>query len=151
LTGHAPHHEVPDAERFDLIMRRSDGWVTVACTDLHWRETWGQVAPGVVNGQNVRVPLRASIGLTRQALFHMVETKTGDIGEKLWSILKGQEKDTRVNNPVRENGFVRRMAESMAEADKIDRGPGIESHVPMLENVDQPMPKQMTSSDVRVG
>lgn len=145
------NHEVPDAERFDLIIRRSDGWVTVACTDLHWREVWGEVVPDVVNGQVVRVPLRASIGLTRGALFHMVETKAGDIGDKLISLLKGEDKDTRIHNPVQEDGLVRRMAEKLGQKDRIDRAAGIESHVPMLENVDQPMPKQMTSSDVRVG
>ncbi|MCZ7669031.1 MAG: hypothetical protein M5U34_18485 [Chloroflexi bacterium] len=47
-------HEVPDAERFDLLLRPGDGLVTLACTDLHWREMWGQtIAP----------PLEATVGL----------------------------------------------------------------------------------------
>ncbi len=147
--GGLGRHEVPDAERFDLLLRKQDGLVTLACTDLHWREMWGQV---------IAPPLVATIGLNLQ--------QKAELGqEKLGSVFKKAAKDGRRDyNPI---GYIERLAEDLAQDDEelILRAKGTEAHVPMLNNVQQvavggdgqtvvvtqgtSTEHEMTSSDVR--
>lgn len=147
--GGLGRHEVPDAERFDLLLRKQDGLVTLACTDLHWREMWGQV---------IEPPLVATIGLNLQ--------QKAELGqEKLGSVFKKAAKDGRRDyNPI---GYIERLAEDLAHNDEelILRAKGTEAHVPMLNNVQQvtvgddgqtivvtqgtSTEHEMTSSDVR--
>jgi hypothetical protein len=149
--GGLGRHEVPDAERFDLLLRKKDGLVTLACTDLHWREMWGQtIAP----------PLVATIGLNWQQ-----KTELGQ--EKLGNVFKKAAKDGRRDyNPI---GYIERLAEDLAQDDGelTLRAKGTEAHVPMLNNVQQvavgadgqtlmvtkgtSTEHEMTSSDVRKG
>jgi hypothetical protein len=145
-------HEVPDAERFDMLINKNDGRVVLACTDLHWRESWGQV---------VDPPLEATIGLTQK---HKM-----DLGrEKLFKFFKGGEKAVRPRyNPL---GYISRLAERLAQDDEaaITRAKGTEAHVPTLNNIQQVKlddeneeliitnrgtrsVHEMTSSDVRLG
>ncbi|MCA9875110.1 MAG: hypothetical protein KC441_15680, partial [Anaerolineales bacterium] len=119
--GGLGRHEVPDAERFDLLLRKKDGLVTLACTDLHWREMWGQV---------IEPPLVATIGLNLQQKAELGE-------EKLGSVFKKAAKDARRDyNPI---GYIERLAEDLAQDDEelITRAKGTEAHVPMLNNVQQ--------------
>lgn len=129
-------HEVPDAERFDLLVRKQDGKVGLACTDLHWRESWGVAT---------QTPLMATIGLTRATKIKLAREQISD----LWSSVWGQKahEDDRVYNPLE---FVRRRAKREARYDDfIVRGKGTEAHLPMLQNVEAE--ERMTSSDVRKG
>jgi len=147
--GGLGRHEVPDAERFDLLLRKKDGRVTLACTDLHWREMWGQV---------IEPPLVGTIGLNLQQKAELGE-------EKLGSVFKKAAKDTRRDyNPI---GYIERLAEDLAQDNEEEtlRAKGTEAHVPMLNNVQQvalgadgqtievtkgtSTEHEMTSSDVR--
>jgi hypothetical protein len=136
-------HEVPDAERFDLLIRKSDGRVTLACTDLHWRETWGQVEPDKI--------LEATLGLGLQTTLDLAKEQM----EKMWAVWKRQEKKdhTRPYNPII---YVERLAESLGKEQVGSvRAKGSEAHLPALHNVTQTddgsRPPRMTSSDVRLG
>lgn len=135
-------HEVPDAERFDMLIRRADGYVTLACTDLHWREVWGEATSS---------PLKATLGLGREAKLKLAEEEMG----KLFDTWKGEKQldHDRIYNPMR---FIERLAEERGkEQAGIQRAKGTEAHLPMLHNVEQRYeegkPPRMTSSDVRLG
>ncbi len=137
-------HEVPDAERFDLLIRKSDGWVSLACTDLHWRETWGIVEENKL--------LRATLGLGLETIFKLAEENLG----KLWDTWKG-EKQAEHKRPYNPLEHIIRTAETIGKKQgKITkREKGLESHLPALHNVTQTddgnRPPRMTSSDVRLG
>ena len=135
-------HEVPDAERFDMLIRRADGYVTLACTDLHWREVWGETTGS---------PLRATLGLGRAAKLKLAGAEMG----KLWDTWTGEKQldHDRIYNPMR---FIERLAEERGkEQAGVQRAKGTEAHLPMLHNVEQRTeegkPPRMTSSDVRLG
>jgi hypothetical protein len=136
-------HEVPDAERFDMIIRRKDGRVLLACTDLHWREVWARVLPGKI--------LRATLGMPRETAIQLAREKWSETWNEIWSHsqhLEGKSLPTNcVNNPV--EPFIRRLAER--EATVIIKAGGTEAHIPSLHNVEQRRPAVMTSSDVRLG
>ncbi len=142
ISGGLNKHEVPDAERFDLLIRQRDGVVTLACTDLHWRETWGRV---------VGEPLRATVGLNRETVLELAKEKLGG----LWGTWRREKKleHKRPYNPIE---YIGRMAETLAkpEGDTV-RGKGNEAHLPAMHNVEQVVepgkPPRMTSSDVRLG
>lgn len=135
-------HEVPDAERFDMLIRRIDGYVTLACTDLHWREVWGEATGS---------PLQATLGLGREAKLKLAQEGMG----KLFGTWKGEKQldHDRVYDPIR---FIERLAEERGkEQAGVQRAKGTEAHLPMLHNVEQRTeegkPPRMTSSDVRLG
>ncbi len=133
-------HEVPDAERFDLLIRRNDGATTLACTDLHWRETWGQVKKGE--------PLEATLGLS-------AETKI-KLAKEAWGKLFKRDEEVDHKRPYSPLKYIHRLAETLGkEAVSSVRAKGAEAHLPALQNVetnDRPdRPPRMTSSDVRLG
>lgn len=129
-------HEVPDAERFDLLIRKQDGKVGLACTDLHWRESWGVA---------LETPIVATIGLTREAKVRLARDQISSLWTKIWG--KATPEEERMYNPIE---FVRRRAKREARYDNfVVRGKGTEAHLPMLENVEAE--ERMTSSDVRRG
>jgi hypothetical protein len=129
-------HEVPDAERFDIIIRRSDGLSLLAATDLHWREFWSEVAER---------PLRAAIGVGKEDKATVLKDMMGNIWSKLAK--REKERENYVNNPM--DDYVLRLAELMAK--ETVRAKGTEAHVPMLFGVEQRRPDRMTSTDVRKG
>lgn len=135
-------HEVPDAERFDLLIRKRDGRVTLACTDLHWRETWGMVEEDDI--------LHATLGLGLETTLELAKEQL----DKLWSVWKREEKKdhTRPYNPI---NYIERMAERLGKQEVgTVRDKGTEAHLPALHNVfqtdDGSRPPRMTSSDVRL-
>lgn len=136
-------HEIPDAERFDLIIRRKDGRVIIAGTDLHWREVWARVLPGKI--------LRATLGMPRETVLKMVKEKWSAAWNDIWAKSFHQEDQSRevegINNPV--DPYIRRLAER--EATVTVKASGTEAHLPTLHNVEQRRPAVMTSSDVRLG
>ena len=136
-------HEVPDAERFDMLIRRQDGVTTLACTDLHWRETWGRVKKGE--------PLEATLGLSTDTKIKLAKEALG----KVWQVWQRDEKVDH-KRPYDPLNYIKRMAATLgAEAVGTVRAKGTEAHLPALQNVettDQPdRPPRMTSSDVRLG
>ena len=139
----APQHEVPDAERFDLLIRKADGGVSLACTDLHWRETWGIVTPDEA--------LRASIGLNKDVVLKLAQEQLG----KLWDTWR-REEAAEHKRPYNPHTYIQRLAASIGQnkAGTV-RGKGLEAHLPALHNVTQIVedgkPPRMVSSDVRLG
>ena len=136
-------HEVPDAERFDLIIRRKDGRVLLAGTDLHWREVWARVLPGKI--------LRATLGMSRDTAMKLAIEKWSETWNEIWAkALNRSEKGLDAgfpNNPV--DPYIRRLAER--EATVTVKAGGTEAHIPSLHNVEMRRPPVMTSSDVRLG
>jgi hypothetical protein len=136
-------HEVPDAERFDMLIRRQDGATTLACTDLHWRETWGRVTRGE--------PLKATLGLSREAKIKLAEGAMS----KMWRVWQRAE-DVDHKRPYNPLPYIERMAATLGqEAVGTVRAKGTEAHLPALQNVETTdedgRPPRMTSSDVRLG
>ena len=136
-------HEVPDAERFDMLVRRKDGVTTLACTDLHWRETWGIVKKGE--------PLKATLGLSTGTKIKLAKEALG----KVWKIWQRDE-EVDHQRPYDPMTYIERMAATLGqEAVGNVRAKGTEAHLPALVNVettDRPgRPPRMTSSDVRLG
>lgn len=136
-------HEVPDAERFDLVIRRKDGRVLLAATDLHWREVWARVLPDKV--------LRATLGMPRDTVIQLARDKFRDTWNEIWAKAihleeRSLERET-FNNPV--EPYIRKLAQR--EATVTLKAGGTEAHVPTLHNVEQRRPAVMTSSDVRLG
>lgn len=136
-------HEVPDVERFDMIIRRQDGRVLLAGTDLHWREVWARVLPNKI--------LRATLGIPRDTAIKLARERWSDAWNKIWA--KPNNHVATVvdasgpNNPV--EPYIRRLAER--EATVTLKATGTEAHLPTLHNVEQRRPPVMTSSDVRLG
>jgi hypothetical protein len=136
-------HEVPDAERFDMIIRRKDGQVLLAGTDLHWREVWARVLPAKI--------LRATLGMPRDTAMKLAKEKWSEIWNEIWGRALHRAENSadseHPNNPV--DPYIRRLAER--EATVTVKAGGTEAHIPTLHNVDQRRPPAMTSSDVRLG
>ncbi len=137
-------HEVPDAERFDMLLRKQDGYVTLACTDMHWRETWGQIDGA---------PMRATLGMSRAAKLKILTEGV----EKITGIFKREKgKDHEgVYSPVDGPApLIPKQAERLGKGDFATRGKGAEAHLPVLENVveqSEATMRKMVSSDVRLG
>jgi hypothetical protein len=136
-------HEVPDAERFDMIIRRKDGRVLLAGTDLHWREVWARVLPTKI--------LRATLGMPRDTAIKLAREKWSDTWNEIWAKARNRTEPSvdgeGINNPV--DPYIRRLAER--EATVTVKASGTEAHIPTLHNVEQRRPPVMTSSDVRLG
>lgn len=137
-------HEVPDAERFDMIIRRTDGRVLLAGTDLHWREVWARVLPAKT--------LRATLGVSRDTAIKLAKEKWTDAWNGIWARRVQSRAEISPdaecpNNPV--EPYIRRLAER--EATVTVKAGGTEAHIPTLHNVEQRRPAIMTSSDVRLG
>jgi hypothetical protein len=139
----AGRHEVPDAERFDMIIRRQDGRVLLAGTDLHWREVWARVLPAKI--------LRATLGMPRDTAIKLAREKWSETWNEIWAGAREHAEPGDGNryphNPV--DPYIHRLAER--EATVTLKASGTEAHVPTLHNVEQRRPPAMTSSDVRLG
>ncbi len=145
-VGMIGRHEIPDAERFDMIIRREDGEVLLACTDLHWREMWSMTMP--------KTTLEATLGLGPESKKELAKEQLTAIGGKITNIFKENEAEEEPEevpyNPVEKD--IRRRAER--EATVRVRAKGTEAHLPMLHNIqkpDQQTAKRLASSDVRRG
>jgi hypothetical protein len=120
-------HEVPDVERFDMLIRPDDGRVVFACTDAHWREIWGEVPDWPWP------TIEASLGISLRVA-----------GELLGKHEEGPEEGTS-QNPLQYIELIAPVPVGLSY-DK-----GTEAHLPMLHNVTQRSPSRMVSSDVRLG
>jgi hypothetical protein len=136
-------HEVPDAERFDMLIRRKDGRVMLAGTDLHWREVWARVLPDKI--------LKATLGMPRDTAMRLAKEKWSETWNEIWDRATHRAEPStdaeHPNNPV--DPYIRRLAER--EATVTLKAGGTEAHLPTLHNVEQRRPPAMTSSDVRQG
>jgi len=96
-------HQVPDVKRFDFLLRRSDGQAVLACTDNHFRETWGQVTD---------TPLRATIGLTRRNMSKMASDTLGSV----WAGSEQQEDHKVIYNPIY---FIQLLSDHLGRRDNL--------------------------------
>lgn len=127
-------HEIPDVERFDFLILKSTGQIRLACTDFHWRESWGVA---------YEEPVRATIGLSTETKIKMAQSTLSTLWQKLW----GSKPAASVYDPL---PFVRKLAKREAVSGPlVVRQKGTEAHVPMLQNVDSSQ-EALTSSDVRL-
>ena len=126
----AAKHEVPDAERFDLLIRRKTGHIGLACTDLHWREMWGRC-------EDLDEPVTGYIGLTGGTLIRVgiEDIMNKKLPQNLPDNLVIKKKlpyDLLLE-------FVKREADAFADQDDnakdVTLGPGNQAHVPTLNNV----------------
>lgn len=152
-------HEVPDAERFDIILRKEGGAAVFVCTDLHWSEMWGEVPD---------LPLEVSLGLSRQKILAEIEKKARDMADKAWDAPArwlGLKKDDSqpvpdaesFHNPIQ---FIRDRAAARYRKESLNkvRDKGSEAHVPQMHGVieyhrsrfDSTKRNQMVSNDVRL-
>jgi hypothetical protein len=172
-------HEVPDAERFDFLLRKNDGSPVFVCTDLHWSEMWGEVP---------KPPLEVSLGISRAAVFdiltknankarEMAKEKLNFSEKSLMRALEapfkwlprkkyneqsesdggGSEEPSDAETPHNPIGFIRERAAARYEKE-IDsvRDKGSEAHVPWMHGVieyhrsDLSKRNLMVSNDVRL-
>ncbi|MEZ4644052.1 MAG: hypothetical protein R3E31_15200 [Chloroflexota bacterium] len=132
-------HEVPDAERFDMLIRTRDGKVTLACTDLHWREVWGE--------KFATEPLQATLGLSRETKIKLAQEEMTKAWQELWADKEPVAVANEVYNPNID--YIPRLA--MRHGKTTLKKKGTEAHLPMIHNVTQSEPARFTSSDVRLG
>jgi len=137
-------HEVPDAERFDMLLRKNDGYVTLACTDMHWREMWAQIDGA---------PMQATLGMSRAAKLKLLTEGL----EKVKAIFTGKKEADHegVFSPVDgPEPLVPKQAARLGGGDFATRGKGAEAHLPTIVNVVEQSDAttlKMVSSDVRLG
>ena len=116
-------HEVPDAERIDVLFDQQANKVLYMGTDFHYKETWGRLKAGQKSG-------KIELGLG----FSSIDNFT-------LKILKGFFDKGKVADPARQ------IARQLCEAFTWQTGP--KAHVPMLANIS--LFGNLTSPDVREG
>ena len=152
-------HEVPDAERFDFILRKETGKPIFVCTDLHWSEMWGEVQ---------EPPLEVSLGLSRKKILEEIKKKAQGTADKAfsapakWLGLKKEAEEPineaqEAHNPI---NFIRLRTAALYKTDELEkvRDKGSEAHVPQMHGVieyhrsrfGRSKRNQMISNDVRL-
>jgi hypothetical protein len=137
-------HEVPDAERFDLLIDAKNRDVSFVGTDLHWREMWFKC---------IGHPAGAHVGLTFSKILEHVADQFKDFKDEVKSIFgMGQSGTGQRGNPV--NNLVEILASPTPSGqDSMLEEAGLFKHVPTLDSRTLVMPgeseAQLTSTDVR--
>ncbi|MFQ5859072.1 MAG: hypothetical protein ACE5LU_26030 [Anaerolineae bacterium] len=138
-------HEVPDIERFDVLIDLEEEKAVYACTDLHWREMWGAV---------LQQPIKSHIGLSAGKLLRLLGERLEDEFFDLLVILDETEKVVR--NPAV------RLCEKLTghahcdhdvatpEGEVAVRGAGLYAkHAPYFDDETVKLDGRLTSGDVR--
>ncbi len=136
----AEAHEIPDAERVDIIFDYS-AQARYAATDLHWREMWGEY-------EEFDEPLQVQIMNTRPADLLKDRQATWKVitvwSKVLLSQILPRDQSSKVYNPQPQ------VAEALREMEPMAADPTtMESHTPAFFNVS--MQVRFTSTDVRDG
>ncbi len=139
--------EIPDAERFDLVIDAATRQVVFAATDFHWREVWARASAGPSE------PVRGHLGLMSESGLQYVKDKLPVLDAARESWLAEVEKVLKQDSP---RAGLRLPAEVVsAELRDPDqpktRGIGLEAHVPSLENCLPPDGLDFVSSDPNWG
>lgn len=150
-------HEVPDAERFDIIMRKEDGTAVFVCTDLHWSEMWGEIP---------ELPLHISLGLSRERVMTELHAVASKKAIKAWRVpakwlglvSEAEEAVNEAQEPHNPIHFVRDRVNARYAKESLNkvREKGLEAHVPQMHDVIEyhrsrfDPRNQMVSNDVRL-
>jgi hypothetical protein len=139
-------HEIPDAERFDLVIDPLAAKVEYAATDAHWKEHW---CPGPPFGD----PIEMEIGLFSP---QVVAGLPKLIRAQFAALLRSDETASAqheagavapgVHIPAE---IVRQAVVHGVPAEHV--GAGVEAHVPRLINCPPPEGPAFISSDPRAG
>jgi hypothetical protein len=116
-------HEVPDAERIEIVFEPERGSVPYMGTDFHYKETWGPLRSREKMG-------KAELGLG-----------PSDLDDLAVQALVGFLSSTKTANPAQ------RVAQGLCGFGTRQRG--VQAHVPLLTNVN--VLDRTTSGDVRDG
>lgn len=139
--------EIPDAERFDLLIDSHKHRVVYAATDFHWRETWVPVPP------SRRLYVKAHIGLFSDHGLSFIRSKLPLLGSNYDGWLEWMEtlvaQDQGQNEVRIPSKFVRLAVEERLKAE--DLGANVEAHVPYFENCERPESVDFISSDPTKG
>jgi hypothetical protein len=138
--GWAERHEIPDAERVDIVFNH-DLQTLFAATDLHWREMWGRFEK-----PDEPLPIRIMNTKPAKLLTEWRELKKAaeGWGNILLSKVLPRNQMSPPHNPQLE------VVRELAGAGKLAADPlALESHTPALYNV--AMAVRFTSTDVTDG
>ena len=138
-------HEIPDIERFDVLIDLEKRQALYACTDLHWREMWGTVR---------RQPITSHVGLSAGQLLRLLGQRIEDEFFDLMMIWDGTEGVVR-NPAVHLCEELTAHAECdhrvlAPEEEIVKRGAGLfAKHSPYFDDETVKLDGRLTSGDVR--
>ena len=147
--------EIPDAERFDLLIDGKKGRVIYAATDYHWREVWVPVPP-----PRRRRHLIAHLGMFSNQFLKLIGDKLPLLGSRHESWLEWatdavheaealETADGAATTPRIPSHQVRLAVEGKLKAGHL--GANVEAHVPNFENAAKPESVDFISSDPTKG
>ncbi len=138
-------HEIPDIERFDVLIDLEKRKALYACTDLHWREMWGTVR---------RQPIMSHVGLSAGQLLRLLGQRIED--EFFNLLVMWDETEGVVRNPAE---LLCEELTGHAECDHrvsaseevvVVRGAGLfAKHSPYFDDETVKLDGRLTSGDVR--
>lgn len=138
-------HEIPDIERFDVLIDLEQKRAVYACTDLHWREMWGAVQ---------QQPVKAHVGLSAGSLLQLLGQRIEDEFFDLLVILD-ETRGERRNPAVQLCGELTGHAQcdhqvAVPEEGVVVRGAGLfAKHAPYFDGESVKLDGRLTSGDVR--
>lgn len=138
-------HEIPDIERFDVLIDLQEGRALYACTDLHWQEMWGMVR---------HQPIKSHVGLSAGKLFRLLGQRLEDEFSELLAIWDVTREEAR-NPAVQLCGELTGHADcnhqvGMSGEDVAVRGAGLYAkHSPYFDDETVKLDGRLTSGDVR--
>jgi hypothetical protein len=130
-------HEIPDAERVDLVFDENLQPL-YAATDLHWRELWGEYAP-----RSPGDPVQVQVMNTRAKALAKNWVELGRVVQGWGQIILSRFAKNRPPYVPHLEVMAELRGEGLLAADPI----GMESHSPALFNIR--MQRHLTSTDVR--
>lgn len=138
-------HEIPDIERFDVLIDLEEGKALYAGTDLHWREMWGAVQAQ---------PIKSHIGLSAGKLFRLLGQRLEDEFFELlaiWDKTQGVARNPAVHLCKELTGHAHcDHRVTAAEDEIIVRGAGLyATHSPYFDDETVKLDGRLTSGDVR--
>ncbi len=138
-------HEIPDIERFDLLIDLQEERAVYAGTDLHWREMWGAVQDE---------PVQAHVGLSAGNLLRMLGQRLEDEFFDLlviWDETLGERRNPAVAlcGELTGHAHCNHQVEPVGE-DVVVRGAGLYAkHSPYFDAESVKLDGRLTSGDVR--
>lgn len=138
-------HEIPDAERFDVLIDLEQERALYACTDLHWREMWG-----IVQEQPIRAHIGLSAGKLLQLLGEQIEDEFFDL-LVIWDETREVARNPVVALCEALTGHAScNHHATTAEKGVVVRGAGLYAkHSPYFDDETVKLDGQLTSGDVR--